>query len=262
MQRLFFGAHVCAPWPELFPSGRVIGETMRHITLAFLGACSFSKLQEQLPNIPPPSFTVGLGGTASRVVFLPPDEQRVAALELQWWENPQSLIHYQKNLIDWLTSLGYAFHDQHSFYPHITIARSPFEKEDWKNLVLPIPFYITGIHLYESMGNLNYQSRWHHPLKPPFVELEHTADIAFEIRGETMEQLHRHAELALCFIFPPLAAYTAPIPSQSLDEIIIELNNMIATADTEIGCPFKAVSFHGKIHQSNHLFCWEMIVDV
>jgi len=48
-------------------------------------------------------------------------------------------------------------------------------------------------------------------------------------------------------------------PISDLNEIVYALNAMIARADSEIGCPFKAVSFHGTENQTNE---WEMIVDV
>jgi RNA 2',3'-cyclic 3'-phosphodiesterase len=37
---------------------------------------------------------------------------------------------------------------------------------------------------------------------------------------------------------------------------------MVTASDVEVGCPFKAVSYHGEIHESNGLLQWEMIVDV
>jgi hypothetical protein len=122
---------------------------------------------------------------------------------------------------------------------------------------------VKGLHLYKSMGNLEYQSLWEMPLLPPFEELEHTADLAFHIRGSTVQQLHTHAQLALAFKFPPLVSCFTQKTQNSLKEIIISLNEMISQADMEFGCPFKAVSFHGEIKEdAQKLLHWNMIVDV
>ena len=56
-------------------------------------------------------------------------------------------------------------------------------KQEWLDHFTPLPFFVKAIHLYQSLGNLQYQSLWESPLLSPFEELEHTADIAFLIRG-------------------------------------------------------------------------------
>jgi 2'-5' RNA ligase len=260
-KRLFFGAHVQAAWPLEFPFGRMIPEEARHITLAFLGNNSFSSLEKLLPGVPEPLFRIGLGGIGSKLVFLSKEHARCAALHISWLEDAHVLFAFQKELTEWLSSHRYPV-KKHAFCPHITIARAPFEKEQWMKRFEPIPFFLSAIHLYESVGGLQYRSLWSHPLLSPFTELDHTADIAFTIRGESIQQLFLHAQLALFFQFPLLAQFYTPLATQSLNEITFELNRMIALADSEYGCPFKAVSLHGKVIEENHLFTWEMIVDV
>ena len=50
---------------------------------------------------------------------------------------------------------------------------------------------------------------------------------------------------------------------ETLDDVVIALNERIARMDSEVGCPLKAVSFHGEIEVlSPSLLQWEMIVDV
>lgn len=262
-KRLFFGAQVEAPWPREYPQARIIDEKMRHITLAFLGQNSLSHLQTLLSSIPHPTFHIGPTGIADELIFLPPKMSRVAAVCVKWLETPFQLNAYQKTLCDWLNAQDYSL-DERPFFPHITIARSPFEKKDWQEKFSPLPFYVRGIHLYESIGNLQYRSIWQWLLLPPFEELEHTADIAFLVRGTTLQELYLHAQVALAFEFPPLIHFfdIDHLPN-SLDEIIISLNAIVTKTDTEFGCPFKAVSFHGKIkNDPQNFFFWEMIVDV
>ena len=114
------------------------------------------------------------------------------------------------------------------------------------------------------MGHSKYLSIWSWPLLPPFEEIEHLADIAFHVYGQKIDQLYMHAFVALSFKCPPLLDYFQEKRElQSMEEIVIYLNEAVSKADQEIGCPFKAVSFHGTIERmQNHLLRWEMIVDV
>ena len=261
-ERLFFGAQAEAPWPIDYPPARMIPEETRHLTLAFLGENAYSKLKDLLPEIPRPSFEIGPAGIAKELIFLPKQASRVVAMSIDWLDADARLNIYQHALAQWLQNHGYPL-DQRPFFPHLTIARAPFDKEIWKEQFTPLPFFIKAIHLYQSLGNLQYQSLWEIPFLPPFEEFEHTADIAFLIRGNCIAELHQHAQLALSFKFPPMVQFYSSHLQNSLDEIIISLNELIAKADAEIGCPFKAVSFHGSIKpDKKNLLCWEMIVDV
>jgi len=253
---------VVAPWQREYPPGRMIPEEMRHITLAFLGQASVSKIKNLLPGLPRPNFVIGSTGIAKTLVFLPKGRSRVAAFTVDWLDAERQIDHYQQTLSEWLRNQGYIL-DKKPFFPHLSVARSPFDKELWQSQFSSLPFFIKAIHLYQSMGNLQYQSLWEHSLLSPFEEFEHTADIAFLIRGHSNQELHRHAQLALAFKFPPLVELLNSPLQNSLDEIIISLNELVATADIEFGCPFKAVSFHGTIKANEHdILQWEMIVDV
>ncbi len=88
-----------------------------------------------------------------------------------------------------MQSIGLKVETHHDFNPHITIARAPFEKEAWKKEFSPLPLILTDLHLYESKGNLEYVSLWKHSLQTPFEEIEHTADIAYHVYGESFAQL-------------------------------------------------------------------------
>ncbi|MBS0653221.1 MAG: hypothetical protein JSR39_06775 [Verrucomicrobia bacterium] len=261
-QRLFFGVQVEAPWPQQLPKGRILSEEVRHITVAFLGNGEFANLHSQLSTIPLPSFKIGVAAIADALVFLPPQTPRVVAASVQWLNGFNSLLDWQKQLVQWLLSLGYPM-DKRPFFPHITLARAPFDPQAWKEAFHPLPFFAKALHLYESLGNLQYKPIWSYPLTPPFEELDHTADIAFLVRGSSMEELHLNAQIAMSFKHPALIRYFARTLCDSLDEIIIDLNRMITEIDSAEGSPFKAVSFHGQVKQtSEQILTWEMIIDV
>jgi 2'-5' RNA ligase len=257
--RLFFGGEVKAAWPQELPPGRLIPEETRHITLAFLGQSTLRPAQ--FLHIPKPSFVIGPAGIGSQWLFLPKNQTRVVALDMTWLEDPHPLFAYQEILVAWLLQADQVVRKR-SFLPHITLARMPFEKKAWEEAFFPIPFFLSAIQLYESLGHLEYRILWSYPLQRPFTELEHTADLAFEICGASLNQLCVNAQLALFFTFPPLAQYYTPSSVHTLDALVIELNRMVTLCDAEHGCPFKAVSFHGRIEERNGLNFWKMIVDV
>lgn len=65
----------------------------------------------------------------------------------------------------------------------------------------------------------------------------------------------------MSFKYPPFFSYLEQKEIKGLNDIVQTLNRMLARCDQEIGCPFKAVSYHGKIEEKK-LLEWEMIVDV
>lgn len=232
------------------------------MTLSFLGRASLPALQQILPSAPLPSFRIGAVGKCDNVLFFPEENPHVAAGHINWLSHGEEVASFQRELAGWLSEHGYK-KERRAFSPHVTLAREPFSIEEWKKLPCNFPLILTGIHLYESVGNLTYQPLWSHPLLLPFEEFEHTADIAFLIRGESVREIHLHAQMALAFKFPPLLSFFAPESADTLDEIVMALNRLIARTDIEIGIPFKAVSFHGNLKTSSaQILEWEMIVDV
>lgn len=260
MKRLFLGLQAEAPWPEEFPPARILAEESRHMTVVFLGDVEAEPLIEALPSFPHPPFPLGLLGYTDQLLFLPPKHPHVVAYHINLAEHQAKLVQFQQTLILWLKTLGYSIKDERPFLPHVTIARSPLSKAHWKLSLMPIVF--NKIHLYESLGNLTYKSLWNYSLVPPFEEQEHTADVAFLVRGTTLQELCTHAKGALAFLFPPIQAFFPSGAVASFEEIVMHLNVAIAKADEMHGCPFKAVSFHGAIQHINDLLEWEMIVDV
>jgi len=261
IKKLFFAFEIMAPWPTEYPKGRLLAAESRHLTLAFLGNVNYFELKMILPEFPPLPFQVGPVGVFNKVLFLPPRRPHVVAWHSEL-DAAQPLNEYYHQLIHWLTDHHYRV-DERDFLPHVTIARSPFVINEWRKSFFPIPMAITGLHLYESVGNLIYTPIWTYPLLSPFQELDHTADIAFLIRGETIEKLHFNAQIALAFKHSPMLPFIHVDHLESnLDDLIISLNALISRVDCEIGSPFKAVSFHGDLQEENHILKWEMIVDV
>ncbi|HEX4838830.1 MAG TPA: hypothetical protein VFU89_00120 [Rhabdochlamydiaceae bacterium] len=258
-KRLFFAAEITATWPHDLPAGRALEEEHRHMTLAFLGTTSSSQLLEK--TIPLPPFRIGPASYTTKWIFLPSEQDaRVVAAETA---SIGLLLGYQQTLSGWLKNQGYALHDSRPFFPHITLARGPLDVEAWKKIPCQIPFYFRSIALMESLGHSRYTPLWRHSLIPPFAEIEHTADIAFLIRGADFDDLFLHAQTALAFKFPPLIAYFSQEKNfSSLDTVIAALNERIAKADLAIGVPFKAVSYHDEIRFHTSQLEWKMIVDV
>lgn len=263
-KRLFFGIEVSAQWPSKMPQGRILDPAHRHMTLAFLGLADYPKLQKHLSTFPKPSFNCGLVGKFNECLFLPPRHPHVVAWNASWGEDAAALVAFQKTLISWLQEGGFNPDTRHEeWLPHVTICRSPFNYKQWRRSFSELPFIAKDIHLFESMGNLKYMPVWSYPLKSPFEEIEHTADLAFRIFGENLAQIHSHATYALAFKFPSLLPFISfPFESHDLDDVIITLNDIIAKADAKIGCPIKAISFHGEIKKEDNLLMWEMIIDV
>lgn len=262
MRRLFFGLEVQAAWMHPLPEGRVLKEKNRHITLAFLGNKSVSLIQKDLKNFPDLGFRLGPAGRCDHLLFLPKKNPRLVAGHIEWVDL-QGFVQIHQELSSWLIAHGHAI-DIRKILPHVTVARAPINEIKWQEAFFPFPIVAKSLNLYESLGNLEYRSIWCLPLIAPIEEIEHTADIAFLIRGEDIQQLFLHAQLALAFKFPCMLHYFAECSGiRCLDDLIIQLNRNVSCADAEKGCPFKAVSFHGKITSDESGFMrWEMIVDV
>ncbi|MCB1068009.1 MAG: hypothetical protein KDK56_07465 [Simkania sp.] len=262
-KRLFFGFEVSSPWPEDLPEARLLDPTHRHLTVAFLGNTSQHKIQSLLPEVPKPPMVLGRVGVFDKCLFLPPKVSRVVAYHPHFATEEDPLFAYQKTLTAFLETHGYTF-EKRGFLPHVTMGRRPFNREKWENFFSPLPLFYSTLHLYESLGNSHYKPIWSFPLKFPFIEIEHVADIAFHVFGQTQEEVHLNAQIALCFECPPLVKFVEFEKLQSrVEEIVIQLNEMVTMGDQSEGTPFKAVSFHGEIEQTKEgLYMWEMIVDV
>lgn len=263
MKRLFFGIEVKAPWIDPFPKGRILDENQRHLTLAFLGNVSFEKLLNELSEIPIPSFKIGYTGYFDKTLFLPNHRPNVVAWGMHFFGDISKLYEYQKELTRWLDELDYSM-DKRPWLPHVTLARRPFNLQEWEKYFSLLPFTTTRIHLFESKGNLNYESLWNYPLHPPFIELDHTADIAFMIYGNSFTEIYHNALTALAFKEAHIIEFIKENEKiESVEDIIYHLNHAIALTDSQKRCSLKAVSYHGEIFKNkDNIYEWEMIVDV
>lgn len=258
-RRLFFGLEIEAPWPTAWPAGRLVQQ--RHLTLAFLGSQSLARLLQILSDVPRPPFQIGPCGWFDYPLFLPKRAPRTAGWHIHWFST--QLFEFQSQLARWL-STQQLLSEASRFLPHVTLCRNPVKQEDWEAFFRPLPCFAGPLHLYESLGNSHYRSLWSFHLLPPFEEIEHTADIAFHIRGQDLSNLYQNACTALAFKDPSLLTHwREEAPFHSLEDVVIAMNRMIGRWDQTTGCPFKAVSFHGQIESLRcGLLQWEMIVDI
>lgn len=263
-RRLFFAFEVAAPWPEKCPKGRLLQSDQRHMTAAFIGRSDYSILQPLLSAMPLPGFKVGFAGFFNRIVFLPKAHPRVVAWHVEWLDEASGVNAYVHVLTDWLKEHGFNPDERAEFLPHVTLCRSPFSFHEWRDAFHKLPMGLTALHLYESVGGLQYKSLWKHQLLPPFEEIEHTADIAFKVHGESVSQIYRHAFCALAWKYPEILKHKEESwEVETVDDIVMKLNAITGKADAEAGCPFKAVSYHGEIQScADGTLMWEMIVDV
>ena len=250
VKRLFFGFEVDAPWPDQGPEGRLIPPESRHLTLAFLGNIDENTLD--LSKIPLPEGKIGSVAKASSLAFF----ERVVAYSLEALD--PSLLDYQKALAE---ALGIV--DDRRYHGHVSLARAPFDKQAWEAAFEPVPVLLGSLHLYESLGNFTYPPIWTHELVKPFEEIEHTADVAFLVRGKDLSQLGYHASFALSFAFPEFLPYCEFKQIVSFEALVSDLNRMVTRADIDVGSPVKAVSFAGHAHEIEAgILEWEMIVDI
>lgn len=259
--RLFFGCELDAVWSEPPHSGRILDLPNRHLTWAFLGNQERGKILEQLLGYPGDAQRLGFAGWCERLLFLPPRHPHVVASHVRFVD-ADGFTKAREELNTWLKSHDYPV-EERPYISHVTLARAPFSIKQWKASFHPFPLLVKALHLYESLGNSHYKNLWSLPFLLPIEEIEHTADIAFLLRGHTLDHLFQHAQLALTWKFPAMLEYFSEESVESLDELIIKLNGLVSKADAEKGCPFKAVSFHGEINtDAKGILTWEMIVDV
>jgi RNA 2',3'-cyclic 3'-phosphodiesterase len=233
------------------------------LTLFFLGDCDLPSMVKLMQKIPDPGFRIGLAGIFDRPVFLPDIQPKTAGWHVRFLEQKTVFLDFRERLRRWLEAQGVQLCVENGeFLAHVTIARQPFEILEWKKAFQKLPLFLKNIHLCESLGRSHYEISWSHQILAPFERKEHMADLAFLIRGETYQQLFVHAALALAFHFPPFIRYLEEEEIHGMDELIFQLNRVVARADAAEGCPFKAVSYHSVMVERENMFEWEMIVDV
>lgn len=261
-KRLFIALSIDIPWPSQLGEGRLLSEENRHITLSFLGNQNPEKISSIFDMIQPPS--LGFAGICKEILFLPPKSPHLVAWKIDWMDEDKK-INALLSRIDAILNEHKIVRkrEKRDFLSHVTIARDPKNIEEWREKFSSLPLITPSLVLFESKGNSTYKKLAEKKLLLPFEEFSHTADLALYVRGFDYSQIHLHAQLALSFFFPPILDFLQPrIETESIDEIIISLNDMVTKADIVIGAPFKAVSFHGQVKQEKDHLVWEMIIDV
>lgn len=265
-KRLFLGLEALGPWPFELPGGRIIPEEGRHATLIFFGYVR-EECVLHLTNItPPPPWKVGLTAVANAPLLLPKKKPNCLSWEIELLEQKEQLFAYQESLSN-LFIEEKLLHPKEAalgFLPHITLARKPFDHKAWFGSFSKQLTALGSMHLYESLGSSTYKPLHTWPVISPFQEISHTADLAFCVRGQSLESLALHAFMALNKACPSLFRYMQPWTEvRSFDEMVALINHSISSMDIEEGSPFKAVSYHGEIKNlENGVLEWEMIVDV
>lgn len=230
----------------------------RHLTLLFLGEQEENKILSLMDSAPVYPLPLGVAGFFDECLLL----AHVVGCHCDLGEKEEPLRKFAEALEQYFENNGISLNHKNRWLPHVTIAREPFDREAWKSHFSPLPFVSVSLDLFASIGNLHYQSLWQMRLTPPFEKLSHTADIAFIVRGTDFRELFHHARLALAFEFPKMVNYQAETRLDSLVDVIRALNQLVTQADFDIGCPFKAVSYHGEAQKKEAYLEWEMIVDV
>lgn len=258
-KRLFFGFEVHAPWPETLPDARTLKAKHRHLTLAFLGDTSYSKLRNLIPRLPKPHFRVGPVGISDSCLCLPKRHPNIVTWHVDsFGEDP--LETYQKELSEFLEGEGYQL-ERRKFLKHITLGRSPFSEREWKKNFRPLPLFFHNFHLYESYGGLRYEPIWSHDLLPPFEEIELRAGLAFRVYGSSLRQVFHNAQIALAFkCFELLPFLDARFEGHSIEEGILQLNAITTRANREAKVPLMNVKFQGEVSPIKGILMWEMVV--
>ena len=154
-KRLFIACSIQADWPQQFPPGKLLSVDNRHMTFAFLGMVDEEKIA-LLNDIPKVKFTHQPEGLFDKILALPKRRPRAMTYHACFTCEADVIIDYQQRLVGWLRAHEFKT-DSRPFLPHVTIARPPFKPGQWKHTFKPFPFRITGVHLYESLGNRQYK---------------------------------------------------------------------------------------------------------
>lgn len=245
-KRLFFAYEVEAPWPEKYPKGRLIHQGARHCTLAFLGNVLEASLKKILVEFPVPPFKVGPVGFFDDLLMLPARHPRVIAWHVEWLEEI-GLETFQQMLVDWLTAHRYTL-DRRRPLPHVTMARRPFNLNEWREDFKPLPLFVRGLHLYESSENLIYRPIWSYPLPAPIEKCEGK----ILVRAESLQQLCLHAQMAVvCEIPSLLKGLKKNVEIDSFKDILMILNQLVGDEDCVVSC----------VEKMEESYCCELVVE-
>ncbi len=259
--RAFLAFAASEEYPHKLPEGREIAPSMRHLTLVFFPEVDLKGLIGALDKLSPLP-QLGFGGIAKEFVLLPPRHPRVLAWNVNLGPSLPVIARLAETYGIWAEREGFLQQrETRAYLPHVSLMRSPFSHLDRIKTVYPHPILFPSLHLYESVGNLEYEKRWSKELIVPYREIPHTADVAFEIVGRSLEELYWNASLALATRWEQLLPSEIPV-LESHPDLIRMLNKRIAEIDSAEGISLKAVSYHSTLTKREDVTYWEMIVDV
>ena len=264
-KRIFFAFEIEAIWQNVPKENKIIEEKNRHITLLFLGENNLLEVEKYLNELPELETKIAPVGFFDKCIFLPEKKPRLVAYSVNFLNKKTNIENFQKKLFDFFQNKNFVLKERLKiFLPHVTICRNNFDLKKFKENFIQTPLYVKSFNLFESLGHSVYKTLWKKSFIEPFLEIEHTADIAFTIRGTTYLELLYNSFIALCFKWINfLNNYEDLDEVNSIDDVIINLNELITKAEIKgEHLPFKAVSFHSDIIKKDDILNWEMIVDV
>ncbi|NGX52137.1 MAG: RNA 2',3'-cyclic phosphodiesterase [Candidatus Anoxychlamydiales bacterium] len=264
-KRVFFGFKIFTHWLKTPEEKKIIQEKNRHITLLFLGDQNYLDIAQYLKELSLFDFKISPSGFFEKVLFLPKKNPRLVAYQANFMDKNKKIQELQKDLFDFFKNKKFDLkQNRDNFLPHVTVCRNEFKIDKWENSFEPFAFYVKSFNLFESFGSSEYKTLWKNEFLKPFDEIEHTADIAFNIRGEDFSDLLYNAFIALSFKETKFLSYYKELKNvSSIDDVIINLNDLVTKAEIDgIHMPFKAISFHSDIKREDNILSWEMIVDV
>lgn len=154
-KRVFIACSIKADWPKQFPPGKILTIDNRHLTIVFLGNVENEKLSI-IKKAPKPLFAQMPSGILDKIIPLPTRRPKAIAYHANLTIERQAMFDYQQTMVKWFSQHQFKVDDRR-FLPHITIARPPFKTNQWHHDFEPMPFKVTGVHLYESLGYRQYQ---------------------------------------------------------------------------------------------------------
>ncbi|NGX28683.1 MAG: RNA 2',3'-cyclic phosphodiesterase [Candidatus Anoxychlamydiales bacterium] len=265
-KRIFFGFEIETLWQDIPKEKKVIEEKNRHITLLFLGENNLSDVEKYLKDLPILDEKIAPVGFFDKCLFLPEKRPRLVAYRVDFLNKKSQIEKFQNQLFEFFQNKKFEIKHNHNFFlPHVTICRNNFDINKWKDSFIKTPLYLKSFNLFESLGGSVYKTLWKKIfVQKPFLEIPHTADIAYLIKGANFSDLLYNSFIALSFKCLSFLNYFKELKDvKTIDDVIINLNEVITKAEIAgEHLPFKAVCFHADIIKKDDIFIWEMIVDV
>jgi len=152
-KRLFLAFKAKAQWPEIVGE-KIIAEDQRHLTLVFWKEIEPDIVLKAFSDLKAKTHPNMFSGQFDKILQLPPRHPRVWALHAclsdqegfdEYFEEIKKFLSYKKLF----TEIR-----KQKFLPHVSFARSKDVVVD--KIVLPLPFILSHLQLYESLGNSTY----------------------------------------------------------------------------------------------------------